>query len=227
MSGQLAYRCARVPAASTAIKRFFCASLRRDGRIGPRGPVIFRYNDFLYPGGVVNSVQVLFAEIRGYGDYGVAATELWSELLYSGQDCSGASPNKQVIISNERKTSFNRSFFLHCDNSIRIGEVRKLWSHTRANARDVSFAGPASERDRAYWFDGHNFDPWEFCPKSFRDPGQGTGSAAPDKNPIDLVKFARNLICRLLGMNILVGYVSILIEPDCVGLRSQYLIDFL
>ncbi len=195
--------------------------------MGPRGPVIFRYNDFLYPGGVVNSVQVLFAEIRGYGDYDVAAAELGSELLYSGQDCSGASPNKQVIISNERKTSFNRSFFLHCEDSIRIGEVRKLWSHTRANARNVSFAGPAAERDRAYWFDGHNFDLWEFCPKSFRDPGQGTGSAAPDKNPIDLVKFARNLICRLLGVNILVGYVSILIEPDRVGLRSHYLIDFL
>jgi len=48
------------------------------GRIGSRGPVIFRYNDLLYPGGVINSVQVLFAEVRGYGDYGVAATELWS-----------------------------------------------------------------------------------------------------------------------------------------------------
>ena len=80
---------------SAAIKRFFCASLGRDGRIGSRGPVIFRYNDLLYPGGVVNSVQVLFAEIRGYGDYGVAATELWSELLYSGQDCSGASPTSK------------------------------------------------------------------------------------------------------------------------------------
>src|SRR6476469_2513137 len=149
--------------------------------------------------GVVNSVQVLFAEIRGYGDYGVAATELGSELLYSGQDCSSASPNKQVIISNERKTSFNRSFFLHCDDSIRIGEVSKFWSHTRANARNVSFAGSASERDRAYWFDGYNFDLWEFCPKPFRDHSQGTVRAPPNDNPIDLAKFARNLVCRLLG----------------------------
>jgi hypothetical protein len=43
-----------------------------------RRPIIFRYDDLLYPGGVINSVEVLFAEIRGYGDYGVAATELWS-----------------------------------------------------------------------------------------------------------------------------------------------------
>ena len=43
-------------AASAAIKRFFCASLGRDGRIGSRGPVIFRYDDLLYPGGVINSV---------------------------------------------------------------------------------------------------------------------------------------------------------------------------
>jgi hypothetical protein len=212
---------------SAAIKRFICASLGRDGRIGSRGPVIFRYNDLVYPGGVINGVQVLFAEIRGYGDYGVAATEFWSQLLYSGQDCSGASPNKQVVISNERKTSFNRFLFFHRDDSIRLGEVCKLWSHARANARDVSFAGSASERDRAYWFDGDNFDPWEFCTKSFRDPGQGTGSAGPNKNPIDFVKFACNLICRLLGMNIFVGYVSILIEPDCVRIRLQYLIDFL
>ena len=101
---------------SAAIKRFLCASLGRDGRIGSRGPVIFRYNDLLYPSGVINGVQVLFAEIRGYSDYGVAATEFWSQLLYSGQDCSGASPNKQVVISNERKTSFNRFLFFHCDD---------------------------------------------------------------------------------------------------------------
>src|ERR1700692_2371459 len=72
----IAYRCARAPAVSAANKRFFCASLGRDGRMGSRGPVIFRYNDVLYPGGGVNSVQVFFAQIRGYGDYGVSATEL-------------------------------------------------------------------------------------------------------------------------------------------------------
>ncbi|MGC1960108.1 MAG: hypothetical protein WA683_21050, partial [Pseudolabrys sp.] len=65
--------------------------------------------------------------------------------MYSGQDCSGAAPNKQMIFSNERKTSFNRFFFVHCNDSIWLDEVRKLRSHARANARDGSFAGRASE----------------------------------------------------------------------------------
>ena len=102
---------------------------------------------FFYPGRVINRVQVLFAKIRGYGDDGVSARELRSKLLDGGQDCSGASPNKQVIISNERKTSFNRFFFADCYNLVRIGEVRKLWSHARADARDVSFARRAAECD--------------------------------------------------------------------------------
>ena len=59
-------------------QRLLCSSLRRNGRISSHGPVIFRYNDPLDPGGVINSVQVLLAEIRGYGDDGLAATELWS-----------------------------------------------------------------------------------------------------------------------------------------------------
>ena len=37
-------------------KRFFCASLSRDERISSHRPVIFSYNDLLYPGGVINSV---------------------------------------------------------------------------------------------------------------------------------------------------------------------------
>ena len=76
--GQLAYPCARAPTVSATIRRFFCASLRRNEPISSHRPVISRYNGLLYPGGIINSVEVLFAEIRGYGDYGVAATELWS-----------------------------------------------------------------------------------------------------------------------------------------------------
>jgi len=34
----------------------FGPSLRRDERISSHGPVIFRYNDLLYPDGVINSV---------------------------------------------------------------------------------------------------------------------------------------------------------------------------
>ncbi|MGB8123340.1 MAG: hypothetical protein WCF50_06515, partial [Pseudolabrys sp.] len=70
------------------------------------------------------------------------------------------------MFSNERKTRFNRFFFVHYNDSIRLDEVRKLWSHARANARDVSFAGRASECDRAYRLDGHNLNPWEFLTKS-------------------------------------------------------------
>ena len=54
----------------------------------------FSRNDVLHPGRVVDSVQILFAEIRGYGDYGVPACELWSQLLDSGQDRSGAAPDE-------------------------------------------------------------------------------------------------------------------------------------
>ena len=115
--------------------------------VGSQRPLAFRGNDILYPGRVINSVQVLFAKIRGYGDYRVSARELRSQLLIGGEDCSGASPDKQVIISNERKTGFNRLLFADDYDLIRIGEIRKLWPYARANARDVSFPGRASECD--------------------------------------------------------------------------------
>src|SRR5271165_2868078 len=124
-----------------------------------------------------------------------------------------------MMISNERATGFNRLFLVHYHNSIRLGEVRKLWSHACANAWDISFTGRASECDRARRLDGNNLDPWKFLTKSLRDPGEGTSSARPDKNPIDFIEFARDLNRRLLGVNILVGYVSILIEPDRIRVR--------
>ena len=99
-----------------------------------------------------------------------------------------------------------------------------FWSHAPANARDVSFTGRASKRHRARRLDGHNFNPWELDEVVLR-PRLGYSSAGPDKDPIDSFKLARDLICRLLGVNISVGYVSILIEPDRVRVRSQYLID--
>ena len=88
----------------------------------------FRHNGALYPGCVINRVQVLFAEIRGYCDYGVSGLELRSQLLHGSQDCPGAAPDEQVMIPNERKTSFNRSFFVYCYDFVRIGEVRELRS---------------------------------------------------------------------------------------------------
>src|SRR6266849_9373845 len=131
------------------------------------------------------------------------------------------------MISNEGKASFNRCFFVYRYNFIRVDEVRELRSHARANARDASFPGRASECDRACRLDGYNLDPWEFVTKSLRDPGEGTRGAGPHKNPIDLVELARDLMRRLLGMNIFVGYVGILIEPDRVRVRLQDLIYFL
>ena len=73
--------------------------------------------------------------------------ELGSKLSDSGEDCSGASPDKEVVIANERKTSVNRSVFAYCYDLVRIGEVCKLWSHARADARDASCAGRASKCD--------------------------------------------------------------------------------
>src|SRR5436853_7700728 len=106
------------------------------------------------------------------------------------------------MISNEGKASFNRCFFVYCYDSIRVGEVGKLWSHARANAGDVSFRGRASECDRACRLDGYNLDPREFVTKSLGYPGEGTSRAGPHKNPIDFIELARDLMRRLLGMNI-------------------------
>ena len=106
----------------------------------------FSRNDVLHhPGRVIDSVQILFAEIWVYGDYRVPACELRSQLLDSGQDRSSAAPDEQMIIPNESKTGFDRLSFRYCDNSVRIGEIRQLRSHTRPDAGDVSFAGRATE----------------------------------------------------------------------------------
>jgi hypothetical protein len=73
--------------------------------------------------------------------------------LYSCQHCPGASPDKQVIVANERKASFNRSCFAYFDDSVWLGEVSELWSNARANAGNASFGGLTAECDRAYRLD--------------------------------------------------------------------------
>jgi len=66
-----------------------------------------------------------------------------------------------VIISNERKASFNCFFFVYCYDFIGIGKVREFWPDACTNARNASFSWRATERDRAYGVDGYNFDRWE------------------------------------------------------------------
>src|SRR6516225_2647060 len=168
----------------------------------------FSRNEVLHPGRVIDSVQILIAEIRGYGDYGVPACELRSQLLDSGQDRSGAASDEQMIIPNESPTGFDRLFFCYCYNSVRFGEIRQLRSHTRPNAGDVSFAGRAPESNRAFRLDGYDLDPRELMMQPFGDSAEGSCGACSHKNPIDFVELARDLIRRLLGMNILVGYVG-------------------
>ena len=54
--GSVGTPCVRAPVVIATIKRFFSASLSREGRISSHRPVIFRYNNLLYPGRVINSV---------------------------------------------------------------------------------------------------------------------------------------------------------------------------
>jgi predicted metal-binding membrane protein len=54
--GSVGTPCVRAPAVTATIKRVFSASLSRGERISSHWPVIFRYNDPLYPGWVINSV---------------------------------------------------------------------------------------------------------------------------------------------------------------------------
>jgi len=111
---------------------------------GGRRRLDFRPGDVCFhPGGVVNRVQVLVAKISGDGDDRVSVPELRSKLLDRGEDCSGASPYEQVIISNERQTRGDRSVFAHGHDLVRIGEVCKRWTDAGADPRDVSCAGRA------------------------------------------------------------------------------------
>src|SRR5262245_40700330 len=57
--------------------------------------------------------------------------------------------------------------------------------------------------------------------QSLRDSAEGPRRAGANKNPVYPVEFARDLVRRLLSMNILVRDVCILIEPYRPGLRSQ------
>ena len=152
--------------ASTAISRTFCRSLSRDGRTG----LVVGHDDLADPGRIIDRIEVLFAEIRGYGDDGVAGPELRSQLLHSAQDRAGASPNKQVMIASERKAGVDGSFFTYGHDLVRLGEVGELWPHARADAGNVSFPGCAAKCDGAGRLDGYNLDPREFLMERSETP---------------------------------------------------------
>src|SRR6185369_17186556 len=120
---------------------------------------------------------------------------------------------------SKRKASFNRFLLAHFDDSVRDGEVGERWSDAGANAGDVSFGRRAPEGDRAYRFDGDNFDPGKFRTKPLSNSGKRAGRAGPHKNPIDPLEFTGDLGACLRGVGILVGYVCVLIEPDCVRIQ--------
>src|SRR6476659_652302 len=101
----------------------------------------FSGNNGLDPGGIINSVQVLFTKIGGYCHDHVAAHEFRSEPLYGSQDRSSASADEQVIISNEGKTGFDRFFFAHRYDIVGVGQVSELRPHAGANTRNVSLRG--------------------------------------------------------------------------------------
>jgi len=66
-----------------------------------------------------------------------------SELLYSGQDRTGASPHEQVVDLERRKDNFQPSFLRPTITILSgLGEVRKFRSHARADAGMFRFAGP-------------------------------------------------------------------------------------
>src|SRR6516225_11276030 len=142
-----------------------------DERVSPRRLVAIRRDDLRHPGRVVNSVQVFLAEISRHSDDGLATPKLRSQLLHCGQNRSGASPNEQMIISNEGKTGFDSLLLRHRHDSVRLGEIRKGGSYARPDAGDVSLCGRASERHGAYRFDGDNRDVREFLTKPLRDSG--------------------------------------------------------
>ena len=144
------------------------------------------------------------------------------ELLHGGEDCSGASANKQMIIANEGQTCFDGALLVYRYDPVRIGTVCQLRPQACSDTGYVSLSGAASECDRADRLDGHDLDFWKFLAKALRNPGECARRSCTNEDPVDLFELARNLFCRLLGMNLLVGQVVVLIEPDGVGLRLEY-----
>ena len=110
---------------------------------------------------VVYCVQILVAEVRGDGDDGIAGRELRGQLLHGGEDGSGASANKQMVVAHERQTRFDGRRFVDRDDPVRVAQVRQLRPQTRSDAGNVSLTGAASERDGAGRLDGHDLDVWE------------------------------------------------------------------
>ena len=89
------------------------------------------------------------------------------------------------------------------------------------------FPAAAAECDRTLRLDGDNLDLWKYRRSRSDMPRDGAGRAGADENPIDLVELVCDLFRRLFGMNVLIGQIGILIEPDRVRIRLQYLINLL
>ena len=119
--------------------------------------VFFRHNDALYPGRVVNCVQVPFAEIRGYGDDSISERELRSQLLHGSQYASRASADEQVMILTKEKTSRNGSLFAHLYTSSGLARSASF-GLTLVPMPGMFRFRRASERDRAGRLDGYNRD---------------------------------------------------------------------
>ena len=125
-----------------------------------------RRDDILYPGRVVDRVQILVAEVRGDGDDGVAWRELRGQLPHGGEDASSASANKQMIVAHERQARFDRRRFVDLDDPVRIGQVREFRPQTRSDTGNVSLTRTAPERDGADRLDGHDLDVWKLLTKA-------------------------------------------------------------
>jgi hypothetical protein len=97
----------------------------------------------LDPRRVIHRVQILVSKVGGDGNNDVTRSELWSELLDGGQHRSGASADKQVMISDERKTGVDCGRLVDCDYSIRMRKIGERRPHAGADARDMPFPGRA------------------------------------------------------------------------------------
>ena len=142
-------------------------------------------NVVLYPLRIVNSVKVLFAEVRGNGDDGVSFLKLGGELLHGGQDRSGTSADEQVTVSNKREARVNRFFFTYGDDPIRFREFGELRLNARSDAGDISLSGPASERNRTRGLDRNHFDARIYLMKPLGNTAKCARCSRPYKGPID------------------------------------------
>ena len=67
--------------------------------------------------------------------------------------------------------------------------------------------------------DRHDLDFWERVTKTLCNSGERARGSGSHEDPIDLFELVDDFICRFRGMNILVSYVVVLIEPDGIRFR--------